>query len=269
MIFDGKDFAKRRREELKIERASFGTLTLGIVVGGGNPVTDSYVRIKEKNAHALDVELVRYMIPDGATTEDVQNLVREAAKESGIIVQLPVPEGIDANKVINTIPKEKDVDALSEQMVTRLEAGDISILPPVAAAFRSILAAEKIPVEGRKVVVVGRGRLVGAPGATLLKHLGASVTVLGSKDTVAEHTQDADIIVLGAGVANLLKPDMIKKGVVILDGGTSESSGVVVGDADPACAEKASLFTPVPGGIGPVAVIEIFGNLFKLNQASK
>lgn len=266
MIFDGRAFAEKRREELLKERAALGTVSLGIVASSDDPVTNSFVRIKEKNANILDVNQVLYTVPAAASTEEVQQLVREASKESGIIVQLPLPKGVDVNAVINTIPEKKDVDALSEKMVTRLAGGDLSVIPPVAAAVRSILNAEQITMEGKTVVVVGKGRLVGAPCAELFTHLGASVTVLDKSSNLAEHTKDADIILLGAGSPGLLKTDMVKDGVVVLDAGTSESKGVVVGDADPAIVEKASLFTPVPGGVGPVAVVEIFGNLFTLNK---
>lgn len=264
MIFNGRKFAATRRKELLGERKSLGDVSLGVVASSDDPVTNSFVRIKEKNAKALNVSQVRYTVPAGATTDDVKQLVQDAAKESGIIVQLPLPEGVDVDEVIDTIPENKDVDALSESMVRRLKSGDMSVIPPVAAAVRSILASEHIEANGKKAVVIGKGRLVGVPCAELLKHLGATVTILDRSDDIAAHTKEADIIVLGAGSPHLLKSNMVKEGVVILDAGTSESSGVVVGDADPALSEKASLFTPVPGGIGPIAVVEIFGNLFIL-----
>lgn len=264
MIFDGRAFAAKRREELLKKRAEFGDISLAVVMGEHDPVTSSFVRIKEKNAEALNVRLVRYFIPDGADTAAVEALVQSAAQETGMIVQLPLPQGIDTERVLASIPSEKDVDALSPEMANRLKEGYVSVIPPVAAAVREILESENITVYEKKVVVIGKGRLVGAPCAELLKHMGAHTVVLDKDDDVVSSTQDADVIVLGAGSPQLLKPEVVKEGVVVLDAGTSESNGVVVGDADPALAEKASFFTPVPGGIGPVAVVEIFGNLFKL-----
>jgi methylenetetrahydrofolate dehydrogenase (NADP+) / methenyltetrahydrofolate cyclohydrolase len=121
------------------------------------------------------------------------------------------------------------------------------------------------PVFERHVVVVGSGKLVGLPASRWFMEQGSAVSVV-TKDTadIAYYTKNADIIVLGAGVPRLLTPDMVKEGVVILDAGTSEDGGVLAGDADPACAEKASLFTPVPGGIGPITVAVLLRNLVEL-----
>lgn len=123
--------------------------------------------------------------------------------------------------------------------------------------------SELVPTRGKKATVVGSGRLVGAPAARLLRELGAEVQVLEKGDSL-DVLKDADIIVLGAGEPGLVKPEHLKEGVVLIDAGTSESNGKVAGDADPACAEKAALFTPVPGGVGPIAVAMIFKNLFAL-----
>jgi len=266
MIFDGKTFATARRGELLKECAKYGALSLGVVMGENDPVTSSFVRVKERNAAMLGVTLVRYGIPEGASTEEVQALVGKASQESGLIVQLPLSEGVDVERVLSSIPVEKDVDALSRVASEKIQSGNIEILPPVAAAIHSIIEKEQISVSGEKAVVVGKGKLVGAPVAELLRHLGAEVVSLDRSDDIALHTKNASIVVLGAGAPHFLKPDMVSEGVVIFDAGTSESNGVVVGDADPSIAEKASFFTPTPGGIGPVAVVEIFGNLLKLQN---
>lgn len=256
MLFDGKTFAAKRRAALLEKRHSVGALSLGIVAASGDPVTDSYVRIKEKNAHLLGVTLQRYVLAPDADTESAVRLVQEAAACDGVIVQLPLPPHIEVAAVLRAVPPEKDVDALSPAP---------QVLPPVVAAIREIIAAYQIPYRGKKVVVIGKGRLVGAPAAAYFAAAGATVVVLTEGDDVATQTADADIIVLGAGAPGILTADMVRDGVVVFDAGTSEDGGVVVGDADPAVAEKAALFTPVPGGIGPVAVVEIFGNLLELH----
>jgi methylenetetrahydrofolate dehydrogenase (NADP+) / methenyltetrahydrofolate cyclohydrolase len=265
MIFDGKAFAARRREELIIIREMLGEVSLGVVVSSNDPVTSAFVRIKEKNAAMLGVTLVRYVVSDNAHVNEVCAAIGDASKESGVIVQLPIP-GIRAEVVLDAIPEDKDVDALSPKMVARFQGGDVSLIPPVAAAIRQIVEDTHLSVTDKNVVVVGKGRLVGAPCAELLRQFGAHVSILDDHDDLVTKTRTADIIVLGAGSPHLLKPEMIKEGVAIFDAGTSEAGGVVVGDADPACSEKASFFTPVPGGIGPVAVVEIFSNLFKLRN---
>ena len=259
MIVAGKAFAAERREELLKQRSAFDALSLGVVMGEHDPVTSSFVRVKERNAEMLGVTLVRYLIPEGASTEAVQKLLEDAAKEDGIIVQLPLPDGVDTEAVLASIPPEKDVDALSPEMNDRLSVGDVSIVPPVAAAVREILAAHNISVSGKEIAIVGKGKLVGVPCAALFKTLGGKVTMLDKKDNL-ESLKTADIVMLGAGSPHLVKRDMVQDGVVILDAGTSEQAGVVVGDADPTVAEKASFFTPVPGGVGPMTIACLLRN---------
>ena len=250
MIIDGKQIAERVYADL-----GFRSLTLGIVIVGSDAVTDSFVRAKERGAAKVGVTVVREVIPESASTEEALAALQSLAnKTDGIIVQLPLPSQIDTEKILAAIPPEKDVDGISSDPVVR---------PPVAAAVEEILKQNQVFVSGSNAVVVGSGRLVGKPCAELLLDLDADVTVLQKGDTL-ESLKEADVIVLGAGNPGMILPEHIKDGVVLIDAGTSESSGKVVGDADPSCAEKCSLFTPVPGGVGPVAIAMIFKNLFKL-----
>ena len=226
MIIDGKRIA----EEVYVQ-LPHKPLTLGILVGEKNPVIDSFVRIKERAAERLGVKLVREELPAGGGGE------------------------IDAEAVLAAIPPEKDVDGISPHPHVR---------PPVAEAIAEILTRAGVQVFDAKSVVVGSGRLVGKPAAALLADLGAHVTVMRKGDSLAA-LKDADIVILGAGEPGLVKPEHLKQGVVLIDAGTSEMGGKVAGDADPACAEIASVFTPVPGGVGPIAVAMIFKNLFDLS----
>lgn len=275
MIFNGRKFAAERLAQLREERAAFGALRLGIVVAASDPVTASYVRIKEKNARALDVELVRFPISERASQEEAEAAVREANGCDGVIVQLPLTPELDVERIIAAMDIEKDVDVISPKAAALFASGKHRIMPPVASAINEIIDAYTIQVEGKRAVVVGKGRLVGAPAFHLLTMRGAEVQALDQSDVVSAHTRDADIIVLGAGVPSLLEADMVKRGVVVFDAGTSDAGrlpagrqGAIAGDADPAVAEKASFFTPVPGGIGPVAVVEIFANLLQLKASA-
>lgn len=230
---------------------------LGIVVSVGDAVTDSYVRIKTRAAQRLGVEIVRRELPVGATTADALDAVRSLTDAAdGIIVQLPLPGSVEADTVLAEVPPSHDVDALNP---------GASVEAPVAGAMQEILRAAGVEVAGKRAVVVGKGRLVGAPCASLLRELGADVTAVTKGDSL-DVLKDADIVVSGAGSPGLITPDMISDGVVLIDAGTSESSGKVAGDADPACADKSSVFTPVPGGVGPVAIAMIFKNLAALSQ---
>lgn len=268
MVIDGRQLATERREEVRKERAKFGALSLGVVMASESAVTRSYVSIKKRAAEALNISVQEYRLPDTATTREIIEAVKNAAgaKHDGIILQLPLPKGADVETAKNEIPLLLDVDVLSDAAFEKFSKNEFPAIPPVPAAIWYILKQNNVPISGANVVLVGRGRLVGKPAEVLFKRLGANVTTLVKGDDVASKTKNVDIIILGAGSPAMLKPDMIKEGAVVIDAGTSESSGKVVGDADPACAEKASLFTPVPGGVGPIAVVEIFANLVSLKQ---
>ena len=269
MIIDGRALANERSLEVLAERKRFGSLSLGIVMATESPVTRSYVSIKKRAAEVLDIAVHEYRLPDTVTIDEIVREMQKAAvaDHDGIILQLPLPGGIDVEVAKNAIPLALDVDVLSDSACDAFAQNNFPAIPPVPAAMWYVLKKNNINVAGKSVVVIGKGRLVGKPAIVLFERLGGSVVALEKGDSL-DPTKTADIIISGAGVPALLRPDMIKDGVVIIDGGTSESSGKVVGDADPACAEKASLFTPVPGGVGPIAVVEIFANLIALKARS-
>lgn len=255
MRVDGKALAEGVYQRLSDEGIS--RRSLGLLVIGSDTVTDSFVRQKARSAEKIGVIILRRDLPaDTSTQEAIQALVSLAGESDGVIVQLPLPASIDTEAVLAAIPPEKDVDGISASPKVR---------PPVAEAVAEILAQSGTQVHDVRAVVVGAGRLVGKPVATLLTELGARVTMLARGDS-RDSLKNADIVVLGAGEPGLVKPEHLKEGVVLIDAGTSESSGKIAGDADPTCAEKASVFTPVPGGVGPVAVAMIFKNLVALSR---
>ena len=237
MMVDGKKIAEEiiagLGESLRGKR-------LGIVVGASDGATDSFIKIKSRVAQRLGVEVVRGELEDLIKTCD------------GIIVQLPIA---NSEALLAALPPQKDVDALGQAPLVRA---------PVAEAINEVLHLHEVRPRGKKAVVVGAGRLVGAPAAKLLRELGADVEIVTNHDGHLMSVKNADIVVLGAGEPGLIKPDMLKPGVVLIDAGTSEQGGKLAGDADPACAQVSSVFTPVPGGIGPIAVAMIFKNLSDL-----
>jgi methylenetetrahydrofolate dehydrogenase (NADP+)/methenyltetrahydrofolate cyclohydrolase len=240
MLVDGKQIA----EEIVAGLGdSLRGRTLGLVVNAGDPATESFVKIKERVAARLGIEIVR--------EDSLTNLILSC---DGVVVQLPHP---DAEALLAQIPPQKDVDALGPNP---------QVLAPVAGAVKEVLARASASLKNKKTVVVGEGRLVGKPVAAMLRDMGADVLVVSLEQGSLEQLKDADIVVSGAGSPHLIKPDMLKPGVVLIDAGTSESQGKIVGDCDPTCAEVASVFTPVPGGIGPVAVAMLFRNLFALTK---
>ncbi|MBI4088043.1 bifunctional 5,10-methylenetetrahydrofolate dehydrogenase/5,10-methenyltetrahydrofolate cyclohydrolase [Candidatus Kaiserbacteria bacterium] len=262
MTIDGKAIAANMYAELAPQfEALPRTVKLGIVVVGDNPVIESFVKIKTRNAEKLGIEMVRTNLPESATQNEIITAVKKSAGETdAVIAQLPLPKGIDTDAVLSSVPREKDVDALNPTVSEE----ERPVHAPVALAVVEILKREGIEVTGKRTVVVGAGRLVGAPSAWLLKSLGADVSMFTLEQGSIEDLKSADIVVSGAGNPGFIKPEHLKKGVALIDAGTSELNKKVVGDADPACAEVASLITPVPGGVGPVAVAMIFRNLLDL-----
>ena len=260
MIIDGRAIA----DDIYSELSEFFTAhkaKLGIVVVGENPVIASFVKIKERSAGRLGVEMMRVDLPESASQAEIIAAIENLCKKAdAVIAQLPLPNGIDTNAVLAAIPNEKDVDALNPSITEE----DRIVHAPVALAVVEILRRNKVVLEGARTVVVGAGRLVGAPSAWLLKSLGADVSMFTLQEGSIEDLKTADIIVSGAGKPGFIKREHLKKGVALIDAGTSEQDKKVVGDADPTCAEVASISTPVPGGVGPVAVAMIFRNLVDL-----
>lgn len=266
MIVDGKLIALEVREKLKkVTQAFPQPLVLDIVVVGENPVIESFVRIKKRIGDELGVRVVEHRFNASITGEALKLAVSEIAQNSessGLIIQLPLPDGMLVQPILDAVPLSKDVDMLATESIAAFARGDASILPPVAGAIQEILERAGVAVSGKEALVLGHGRLVGIPASILLRHNGAHVTVIdkGIPD-LKEHALESDIIISGVGRSGLITPDMVTSRTVLIDAGTSEAGGRIVGDADPLCAGVAGVFTPVPGGVGPIAVVMIFKNL--------
>jgi methylenetetrahydrofolate dehydrogenase (NADP+)/methenyltetrahydrofolate cyclohydrolase len=236
------------------------TLRLAVITCNPNFETKKYLALKKTKAQTLGIVLEVIELPETANTEMVLNLIKTATTSySGIIVQLPLPLEIDIAKVIAAIPATHDVDAFG------YEAGLVKVLPPVVGAIAEIAKYYQIDWKNKQVVVFGSGRLVGSPAAYYAKQQGAMVTIVTETTPNPAAVASADIIILGVGKPNLLKSDAVKEGVLIFDAGASEDGGVLAGDADPEIASKAALFTPVPGGIGPITIALLFRNLLELH----
>ncbi|MDB5187781.1 MAG: methylenetetrahydrofolate dehydrogenase / methenyltetrahydrofolate cyclohydrolase [Candidatus Kaiserbacteria bacterium] len=262
MIIDGKEMAKGIYDHLKTK---VNKPVLGIVVVGEDPVVASFVRIKKKYAAQLGITMIEERLSIAAETADVIASIQECVRNSnGVIVQLPLPSHINTEDVLSAIPSSHDVDGINPTTLAHTPV----VLPPVAEAVSFILGTLNPTVIGvyTKAAVVGNGRLVGKPCAVMLKKRGIHVTTYSEGDAL-DDLVNADLVILGAGKPGLIKPHMIKEGCVLIDAGTSEDGGKMMGDADPSCAEKCSLFTPVPGGVGPIAVAMIFKNLYTLFEA--
>jgi len=270
MIIDGRGIANKIKETLREEVSQrVASPTLFVILVGNNPVSEKFLIVKEKFAADIGVQVVEKRFSETIDTLRLESEVVSTAKEknSALIVQLPLPQHIDTQKVLNAIPPHKDPDMLGDESVMMFKNGRAQILPPVIGAIKEILNRHKIEIKDKKIVVVGRGQLVGQPAETWFKREGGEVTVVDERTPdISPYTKGADIILSGAGMPGLIKPEIIKEGVVLLDAGTSEAGGKLLGDADPACAPKCSIFTPAPGGIGPITVAMLFKNLLTLTS---
>jgi len=262
MIVDGKALAAKVKEKLK-KKAHGKNLCLAVVWVGDNEVSAKYVARKKKLGEEVGVEVRVYEYAAEISQAELEEEIKKLADKSeikGIIVQLPLPAHLEEEKILNLIPAEKDVDALSQEA---------RVYSPVVEAVREILEEGGVEIEGKRAAVLGRGKLVGKPVALWLSQEGAEVEIIHSQTSEEEKKRilkTVDIIVSGVGEPGLIKPEDIKEGVVLIDAATSESNGKLVGDADPSCADKCALFTPVPGGVGPLTVVMLFKNLIDLND---
>ncbi len=261
MIVDGRSIAALIYKEIENEISHMHVKPhLTVFTCAPNFETQKYLALKRRKAHEVGIGMNIIEFPETITTEEVVMSVRHAPMQTnGIVVQLPFPPHIDIQAVLEAVPLSCDVDAI------HYDGSRGDILPPVIGAIDEVSRRHDVLFAAQNVVIVGRGRLVGAPAETWCKKQGASVTVV-TKETpnAAELIGSASILILGAGVPSLVTPDMIREGVILFDAGTSEDGGVLRGDADPACASRASLFTPVPGGIGPITVAILLRNLVAL-----
>lgn len=269
MKADGKAIAEEMKHDIvrDIKRLPEKP-RLAILVTQELPVIRKFINLKKAYADAIGVEMIEHDLSQLQKQEDFLHMVFRTAREAdGIVVQLPLAPRIHLDAVRQILPATHDVDVLGVTAYEEFTYNRLPVMPPVVGAMAQVLARHQMTLRGKRVVVIGAGRLVGAPAAIWAKRMGGSVTVISEPtDSLADTLLDADVILSGAGVPGLIQPDMIQSGVIILDAGTSEAGGKLVGDADPLCEEKAALFTPTPGGIGPITVAMLFKNLVTLSS---
>lgn len=264
MIVDGKAIASEVLHDVCTRvRSRAHAPTVRAITLRPSPATRSYLRIKVARANEGCMKMDVVALPDDATEADVVSAIQKPGADA-VIVQLPLPSDYDTIRIVNQIPEALDADVLSDVAYARFEENrEGALIPPVPAAVLEVIRHIGIDMKGKRTVVVGRGQLVGRPVATVLSRLGAEVSTV-SKETSEEEKrelyQSAEVLVSGAGATHIITPDLIREGVVLIDAGTSGSKGGVAGDIHPDCAGKASFFTPVPGGIGPIAVSCLFRN---------
>ena len=262
---DGKALAARAREDVAREVAELGRpVGLATVLVGDNPASHVYVRSKREACAEAGIESIHHELPAETSEEALLALVAELnvdERVTGILVQLPLPDQIDEERVIREIEPVKDVDGFHPVNAGFLLQGNPTLLPATPAGIMEILAFYEVPVEGARAVVVGRSNIVGKPVALLLLAKHATVTICHSRTkSLAAICREADILVAAVGKANALTAEMIKPGATVIDVGINRVDGVLVGDVDSDAAEVAGLLTPVPGGVGPMTIAALLRN---------
>lgn len=269
---DGRAVAARIQAELtdQVERLARAGARPGLaaVLVGDDEASHIYVGAKQRAAARWGVDSRKVALPADATQSQVLEAVAALNADPlvhGVIVQLPLPEGLDPIQVQEAIDPGKDVDGLHPWNEGRLLRGDPRLAPCTAVGIVELLRREKVQVEGAHVVIVGRGLLVGRPLAVLLsaKAPGANATVTlchtGTRD-LARHTTAADVLVAATGVPGMITPQMVQPGAAVVDTGNHRVEGRLVGDVAPEVAEVAGALTPVPGGVGPMTVAMLMAN---------
>lgn len=232
------------------------TIALAILIVGDDPASHAYKDRMVKLAESLGIQTKVILLPEETSLKDVLHEIDilNADKDiTGILPMMPLPKHLDSTAVANAIDPAKDVDCLNTYNIGELYSVSSRWAPCTPRAVMATLEHYKIPVAGKHVVVIGRSNVVGKPVANLLLAANATVTICHSKTTnLPAITRQADIIVAAVGVPCFVKPEMVSEGVVIVDVGINSVDGKLVGDVEPAVQDKASAFTPVPGGIGTV-----------------
>jgi methylenetetrahydrofolate dehydrogenase (NADP+)/methenyltetrahydrofolate cyclohydrolase len=270
-LLDGKALASAIKDELAVRvvalKAKGITPGLGTVLVGNDPGSLSYVAGKHRDCHEVGINSIRIDLPESATEKDVLAAIADlnTSKEcTGYIVQLPLPQGINTQKVLEAIDPNKDADGLHPLNLGRLVSGYEAPLPCTPRAIVALLDHYKISTKGAEVTVIGRGLTVGRPLGLLLsrKQENATVTLThtGTKD-LAMHTKKADIVVAAIGQSHFLKAEMIKEGAVVIDVGISRTADGLDGDVCPGVFGKASYVSPMPGGVGPMTRAMLLTNV--------
>jgi methylenetetrahydrofolate dehydrogenase (NADP+) / methenyltetrahydrofolate cyclohydrolase len=277
-VLDGKATAAAVKADLAVRVAALGergiTPGLATVLVGDDPGSHAYVGGKHRDCAEVGIASIRIDMPATATQAEVEDQVRRLNDDpavTGYIVQLPLPGGLDSNRVLEIMDPAKDADGLHPMNLGRLVLGIEAPLPCTPRGIVQLLRAYDVPIAGAEVCIVGRGITVGRPLGLLLTRRQENATVTlchtGTKD-MAKHVAAADIVVAAAGVPHVISPDIVKPGAALVDVGITRTEAGLVGDVDPACAEVAGWMAPMPGGTGPMTRAMLLANVVEAAERS-
>jgi len=276
-IIDGRKIAKEINESLKAKVENFikkNKLTpkLAVIIVGEDPASLFYVKMIARSCERASIDFKKHSLPGKTKEKELLKLIdnlNEDKKVSGIIVQVPLPEHIKQERIQEAVNPSKDVDCFNPINMGRLALGKPEFLPCTPYAVYELMKRENIVVEGKHTVIVGRSNIVGRPMALILlqkkQYANATLTVCHSRtNDLSYFTRQADILIAAVGKPEIIKRDMVKEGAVIIDVGTNEVEGKLIGDvAYEEVLDKVSVITPVPGGIGPITNVMLMQNTLK------
>ncbi len=273
-LLDGRKLSKKIElqiaEEVKGLKESCGcTPGLAVVLVGQDPASAAYVNMKKKACDRVGFYSITHDMPESISQESIEQTIIRMNEDSsidGILIQLPLPEHIDTTKLLELVDPSKDVDGFHPFNVGRLVTNLDGFVPCTPLGVMELLKEYDIDVKGKNCVVVGASNIVGKPMAALLLNADATVEVCHIfTDDLKKHTLNADIVLCGVGVINLITEDMVKDDVIIVDIGVSRTKeGKLVGDVDfDAVSKKSSFITPSPGGVGPMTIAMLLSNTLK------
>jgi methylenetetrahydrofolate dehydrogenase (NADP+)/methenyltetrahydrofolate cyclohydrolase len=273
MIIDGRKSALILKNQIATEiKQSNKVLGLGTILVGDDPGSVAYVEGKHRDCAEVGINSIKVNLPSSASENEIINAINDLNKNpkcTGFIVQLPLPKSVDVQKVLAQIDPKKDADGLHPINLGNLVLAKNSIIPCTPKAILSLLREYKVNLLGARILIIGRGTTVGRPLSILLsqKSVDATVTLAHTATkNLSDLILDSDIIIAAIGNAHFLKPEMVKPGTVVIDVGITRTINGLVGDVDPKVADKASVFSPMPGGVGPMTRAMLLSNLVELSN---
>jgi methylenetetrahydrofolate dehydrogenase (NADP+) / methenyltetrahydrofolate cyclohydrolase len=266
-LMDGREPAARVRAQVADEVAELAPIRLATVLVGDDPASHLYIRRKHEAAEEVGIQSLDHRLPADTSEEELLGLVRRLNDDDdvdAILPQLPLPDGLDEARVIRAVDAVKDVDGFHPFNAGQLYLGRPTLVPATPLGIMALFDEYGVRLEGARAVVVGRSDIVGKPIAHLLLQANATVSICHSRtDDLARYTLDADILVVAAGVPNLVAADMVKQSATVIDVGQNRTEAGLVGDVDRGAIEVAALMTPVPGGVGPMTIAMLLRNTVK------
>ena len=270
IIIDGKMVASKIKENIAAEVKTLKQKTgktpgLAVVLVGNDPASAVYVRNKNKTCENLGFHSFENILPADTSESKLLGLIHELNiddRVNGILVQLPLPDQISSNKILEAINPKKDVDGFHLENVGRLVTGNATFKPCTPEGIIQLLDHYEVNIEGKHAVILGRSNIVGKPTSLLLLERNATVTICHSKtQNLSAITKSADILIAAIGKPNFVTEDMIKDNTIVVDVGINRVDNKLIGDVDyQSVSKKASLITPVPGGVGPMTIAILMAN---------